>query len=68
MVLGLLVPNAQMPKDMQSKLGKSGQILSTLQQIFNIMEPFTNTCFKKKSLEILIPVQNDLVSSQDPQF
>lgn len=57
MVLGLLVPNAQMPEDMQSKLGKSGQILSTLQEIFNIMEPFTNTCFKENPSKV--PINNN---------
>lgn len=37
---------------MQSKLGKSGRILSTLQEIFNIMEPFTNNCLKKNPSKV----------------
>ena len=37
---------------MQSKLGKPGRILSTLQEIFNIMEPFTNNCLKKNPSKV----------------
>lgn len=53
MLLGLLVPNAQVPRELYAiQVGQVRSNFKHIQENFNIMEPFINTRLNKKKIPL----------------